>query len=286
LALRLHDLAVGLSEWKRQSGDDGNHSHDDGVAGGAVEHRRGIVVAFVGMAFEARIAAGPGVLVVCGGAQHDLVAQAANWQGCGGIISFGVAGGLASSLRPGDWIVASSVVESHTRRATDLAWSRRLLEGIPGACHAPIMGVDAPVAETKTKIELHRSTGAAAVDMESHRVARLASAHSLPFTAVRVIVDPLDRTLPPAALIDMAPDGRVNALAILRNILTRPSQIASLARVALDAFVARSEMHRVRQRLGPHFGLVTLPALASEADFAEREPAPVAEELVLPAHLV
>ena len=52
--------------------------------------------------------------------------------------------------------------------AADVVWSRKLLGMIPGSIHAPIVGVDEPVAEPARKRELHRATGAAAVDMESH----------------------------------------------------------------------------------------------------------------------
>jgi len=227
------------------------------IAGLVREHRRRLVIAFVGMAFEAKIAAGPGVLVVCRGARRELAAAAesAARQGYRGIISFGVAGGLASSLRTGDWVVASAVHESQTVRETDAAWSNKLLDVIDGARHAPIVGVDAPVAEPAMKRELHRRTGAAAVDMESHVVSRLAAAHRLAFAAVRVIVDPADRAIPRAALMGMGADGRTDIAAVLRDLVSRPSQLSPLARIAVDAFAARAEMLRVRRLLGPHFGL-------------------------------
>jgi hopanoid-associated phosphorylase len=215
------------------------------------------VIAFVGMAFEAKIAAGPGVLVVSRGARRELAAvtESAARLGYRGIISFGVAGGLAANLRAGDWVVASSVCESQTVRETDAVWSGKLLEMIAGARHAPIIGVDAPVADPAVKRELHMQTGAAAVDMESHVVSRLAAAHRLAFAAVRVIVDPAHRAVPRAALAGMGLDGSTDIPAILRDLATRPSQLLQLARVAVDAFAARTELLRVRRLLGPHFGL-------------------------------
>src|SRR5208282_6533762 len=86
------------------------------VADAAIEPPRRLVIAFVGLDFEARIAAGPGVLVVCRTAGNELAAVADNAvrQGYRGMISFGVAGGLASHLRAGDWVVASSIREDHT----------------------------------------------------------------------------------------------------------------------------------------------------------------------------
>jgi adenosylhomocysteine nucleosidase len=220
-------------------------------------HRR-LVIAFVGLAFEAKIAAAPGVQVVCrtAGSELEAIADSAVRQGYRGMISFGVAGGLASQLRAGDWIVASSIREEHTVRQTDAVWSRKLLGMIDGAIHAPIVGVDSPIAEPAKKRELYRATGAAAVDMESHVVARVAAKHKLAFAALRVVVDPAHRAVPPAALIDMRPDGRPNVSAMLREIMTRPLQLSPLARIAVDAFTARAAMNRVRRDLGPHFGLM------------------------------
>lgn len=224
----------------------------------AVESHRRLVIAFVGLDFEARIAAAPGVQVVCRTAGKELeeIADTAVRQGYRGLISFGVAGGLASHLRAGDWVVASSIREAQTVRATDAVWSRKLLGLIDGAIHAPILGVDSPVAEPAKKRELYRTTGAAVVDMESHVVARVADQHKLAFAALRVVVDPAHRTVPPAALINMRPDGRPDVPAMLRNIAARPSQLSRLARIAVDAFAARAAMNRVRRDIGPHFGLM------------------------------
>lgn len=228
----------------------------------AAESHRQLVIAFVGLAFEARIAAAPGVHVVCrtAGSELETVAETAARHGYRGIVSFGVAGGLASHLRPGDWVVASSIHDSGAIRPTDAVWSRKLLGLIDGAVHAPIVGVDAPVPKPAQKRELHRTTGAAAVDMESHWVARVAAAHRLAFAAVRVIVDPAHREVPPAALLSMRPDGRADTLGVLRDLIARPSQIPPLARIALDALAARAEMARVRALLGPHFGLIDTEA--------------------------
>ena len=108
------------------------------------------------------------------------------------------------------------------------------------------------------KRELHKATGACAVDMESHVMGRLATAHGLAFAAARVIIDPAERTIPSAALLGMRPDGGTNAWAVLRDVVARPSQLLSLVRVAVDAFAARAELLRVRRLLGPHFRLADI----------------------------
>ena len=61
-----------------------------------------------------------------------MVTDSAVRQGYRAMISFGVAGGLASHLRAGDWVVASSIQESENVRATDAVWSRKLLGMISG----------------------------------------------------------------------------------------------------------------------------------------------------------
>ena len=43
-------------------------------------------------------------------------------------------------------------------------------------------------------------TGAFAADMESHVVARIANERQLPFAVLRVIADPANQRLPPAAI--------------------------------------------------------------------------------------
>ena len=238
----------------------GERDEPDQTIDHSSEGQRSHIIAFVGMAFEARIAAGPGVLVFSRDSRDALAvaAQSAARHGYRGIISFGVAGGLTPSLRPGDWVVASAILQSQGAQPTDAVWSKNLLGAIGDAHHAPIVGVDLPVADPAEKRELHRTTGAAAADMESHVVAELAAAHGLAFAALRVIVDPAERAIPRAALAGMGTGGRADGAAVLRDLVSRPSQLPSLVRVSFDAFIACSEMVRVRRLIGPHFGLDAL----------------------------
>jgi hopanoid-associated phosphorylase len=211
------------------------------------------VIALVGLAFEARIAAGPGVLVVCRGRETSDLLRLAIGAGCHSIISFGVAGGLAPDLIPGDCVVASAIIDHPAVRPTDPQWSRKLADMIPDARHGPIMGVNSVVSNPADKRKLHAFSRAVAVDMESHLVARLADAHGLSFAAVRVIIDPAHRAVPPAALLAMAPGGSTDVSAMLWEILARPSQVSPLMRLAADAMAARAALMRLRRTLGPSF---------------------------------
>ena len=160
------------------------------------------MIAVVGMAFEARIAARLGVPVVCGGDGRHLETSLARAMaaGCKGLISFGVAGGLAPGLKPGTCIIGSSVIDDGEERPTDARWSQRLRRIIPDTVYGPLLGVQRPIAFAGDKCALHAKTGALGVDMESHMVARAAAQHGVPLAVIRVVVDPVERTIPRSAL--------------------------------------------------------------------------------------
>ncbi|HVB90340.1 MAG TPA: hypothetical protein VND97_09085 [Beijerinckiaceae bacterium] len=220
-----------------------------------------LVIALVGLTFEARIAANRDVLVLCGKKGRDHLLSQAVWsaqRGCRAIVSFGVAGGLAPHLRPGDVIVASAIHDEGTLHPTDRLRSELLLKAIPHSNYSAIAGVDAPVVDPRGKRELNARTGAVAIDMESHLVARMAAARGVAFVAIRVIVDPAERVVPSAALAAMRPDGSTSICAVLSGLMAEPRQAKAMARIALDLYAARSSLVRVRQLLGRGFGLSDL----------------------------
>jgi adenosylhomocysteine nucleosidase len=218
------------------------------------------MIVVVGLEFEARIAAGPGMKVICGGDGRRLataLSRAIDGD-CRGLISFGVAGGLSPDLQPGDCVVGSAVLSGSTRLEMNLEWSQKLLATMPDAFYGPLVGVSAPVADPREKRALHIKTGAMAVDMESHIVARIGAGRGLPVAAIRVITDPAMRALPEAALIAMRPNGTTDVAAMLRHLMRRPRQMPALFRTALDARAARATLLRGRQLLGPGLGLPQL----------------------------
>jgi adenosylhomocysteine nucleosidase len=226
------------------------------------------IIAVTCLSFEAQVAAGPGVSVLFGAAQRYVdKLEAAVEAGGSGIISIGIAGGLAPGLAPGDWVIASGVVADGLRIPTDRSWSERLLEALPSAVYADISGVDAPVVARSDKRALHQSTGTVAVDMESHIAAKIAARHGVPFAACRVIIDPAERTLPPAALVGMRADGRPDVFAVLRSVCRQPRQVFALLRVVADARAARTALFRGRRCLGEnlsfpgHAGLQLNPSV-------------------------
>src|SRR4051812_22354900 len=76
------------------------------------------VLIVTGLVQEARIAAGPGMIVICSSSDpQQLRALLATLDSSTfrGVISFGVAGGLDPSLRSGDVVVATEVLAGDTR---------------------------------------------------------------------------------------------------------------------------------------------------------------------------
>ena len=214
------------------------------------------VLAVTCLAFEARMAAGRGVRVFCASERERLFARidAAAASGCAGIISFGVAGGLDPALAAGDRIIATSVVTDAARYRTDEAWGRALLAALPGSVHADISGADVPIADPTDKLALRHAHRTVAVDTESHIAAAVAAGRGVPFAAVRVVLDPAHRRLPPAALVPLRRDGSADVRAVLGSVRRDPAQVPSLLRIVADASLAWSTLARGRQRLGHAFG--------------------------------
>ena len=195
--------------------------------------------------------------VICGGTGRDLAAaiSRAVTQGCRGLVSFGVAGGLAPELKPGACIVGSAVLAGPHRMPTDQQWSQRVLRTIPNAVHGMLLGVPAPVSDPADKRTLYLNTGAVAVDMESHIVANIAGAHGMPMVAIRVVTDSAMRAIPRAALAAMRPNGTIDVFAMLQSLIKRPRDLSLLLQSALDVRAARATLRHGRRLLGPSLGL-------------------------------
>lgn len=215
-----------------------------------------MIIAAVGLERERQIVGGPGVEAIVGGGDHarlEALLEASTVR-AHGIISIGIAGGIDPALRAGDWLLADRVMADGTPISTDAEWTSRLAARLPEATRGPLLGVDAIVADSAEKTDLHRTTGALAVDMESHVAARVAQRHRIAFAVARVVCDPAHRTLPPAARIAMRPDGSVDLPGVLRSLLARPGQLPALMLTGWEAERSFRSLLRGRRCLGPRLG--------------------------------
>jgi hopanoid-associated phosphorylase len=216
----------------------------DASAGNLFDPRPVLIV--TGLAHEARIAAGPGMTVICSSSdpqQLRALLATVDPAGIRGVISFGIAGGLCPTLRPGDVVVATEVVATEvvagaSRWQAGFALSEELIAGTglrnSRVVHGGLVGVEQVVAACAGKAALHSETGAIAVDMESHIAAAYAADAGLPFAALRVVSDPAGRALPALAVAAIKPNGDIDLGKVLRGVARNPLSLRALVSSGLD----------------------------------------------------
>ena len=208
----------------------------------------------VGMHAEARLLNGSGLAVAIGGgtpAGATAAAERLLADGAPALISLGLAGGLAPSLRPGACIIPSAVIHDGVTYPADPA----LLATLGGQTAELLVATGSAVISASDKAALFTATGAAAVDLESGAVAMTAARHGVPFAVLRIVCDPAWRDLPPAALAGLDSSGRIVLLPLLVSLLRAPWQLGALLRLGGDARVARGALAAAVKRLEPGDGV-------------------------------
>lgn len=227
----------------------GNYS-----AAGWVDARPILIV--TGLVQEARIAAGPGMAVICSSSdpqQLRALLTVFDPTTIRGVISFGVAGGLDPSLRSGDIVVATEVMAGDARWLAGLSLSEQQIASIAlgrrRVVRGGLAGVEKVVVAQSCKAALRSETGAAAVDMESHIAAAYAAENGVPFAALRVIADPATRTLPALARNAIKPNGEIDLRKVLSGLARNPKSLRALVSTGLDFNRALRSLHGCRDFL-------------------------------------
>lgn len=233
-----------------------------GASVGKVDPRPVLIV--TGLVQEARIAAGPGLTVICSSSDPQQLRELLTVfdpTTIRGVISFGVAGGLDPALKSGDVIMATEVLAGDTRWLADLAFHESLIAGIGRGrrriVRGRLAGAEQVVAARHLKEALHLETGAAAVDMESHIAAAYAAEAGLPFAAIRVVSDPAHRALPSLARAAIKPNGAIDLRKVLGSIARNPLSVHELVSTGIDFSRALRSLRGCRGVLLGGEGLVT-----------------------------
>jgi hopanoid-associated phosphorylase len=212
---------------------------DSVFAGNRIDPRPVLIV--TGLVQEARIAAGPGMTVICSSSdpqQLRALLTVFDPTTIRGVISFGVAGGLDPSLKSGDVVVATEVSAGDTRWLAGLALNEELITSVAlgrrRVVRGALAGVEKVVLARAGKAALRSETGAAAVDMESHIAAAYAAEAGLPFAALRVIADPASRALPELAMTALKPNGDIDLRKVLRGVARNPMTLRDLVSTGID----------------------------------------------------
>lgn len=195
-----------------------------------------------GLQSEAKIADRiPNVLVGCSEARPERAAELVRHmvrQGVTRLVSFGLAGALAPEMEAGDLVLGATVVSARGAWEVDSGWNMKMMNHLDAYHCAPVYGSDKLFTSPKMKQGCMVRTGCMAVDMESHIVAEIAARAKLPFNIVRAIADTSDMALPPAALVPLGPDGRIDLRGIFQSIKKEPKQLPELIR--LGRYTARA----------------------------------------------
>src|SRR3979411_1853365 len=167
--------AVSKFEEHQQQGGRGRNVNlgagTDASVGNSFDPRPILIV--TGLAQEARIAAGPGMTVICSSSdpqQLRALLTTLDPSTIRGVISFGVAGGLCPSLKSGDVVVATEVMAGDSRWLAGFALSEELIAGTAlgnsRVVQGGLAGVEEVVAAQAENAALQLETGAITLDME------------------------------------------------------------------------------------------------------------------------
>ncbi len=213
------------------------------------------IAAITGLEAEARIARRAGLAArASGGIAAGTIeaAEACLAAGAEGLVSFGIAGALAPHLAPGSLVLPRVVVETDgARHDVDENWRARVRDRLIaaglGIDEGDILGAAEAIATVERKAALHVATGAVAVDLESHIVARAARHSARPFLVLRAVADPAAQALPAAALDGLDAAGVPALGRVLASLVRNPAQLPDLLRLAGNT---RRALFALRSALG------------------------------------
>jgi adenosylhomocysteine nucleosidase len=169
-------------------------------------------------------------------------------QGATGLLSWGFAGALDDSLTPGTVMLPQNVI-SATRESYPVTadWHRQLHRVL--ASRIPV--VTDSLVESATIVERHdakrrlaRQTRAAAADMESGALARLAIGRKTPFAVVRVITDTASSEIPKSVVQALDRHGAVKLRSCLARAFLRPPDTVAMIKLAMQFNAARTSLKK------------------------------------------
>ncbi|MBT6442357.1 MAG: purine phosphorylase [Alphaproteobacteria bacterium] len=182
------------------------------------------------------------------------------------VASVGLAAGLDLNHAPGTIIIADRVVAWTGALPTSgppaenpgFSVAPRLTTALAeahgdGAKVGTLVGLNEAVTSPDEKLALMRQTGAAAADMESHIVAQVAEEAGVPWFAVRIVADPSNRRVPPAALAALGAEGDVSVRRVLKALARSPGDLPDLLSLALDTAQAMRQLKRAGRVIRAEF---------------------------------
>lgn len=174
--------------------------------------------------------AGRDVLLVQAGIGRERARQAvmaaARTFGARAVWSLGFAGGLADTLRPGDLVCPSAVLDDGkpaeapmAADASHAAMCAALRRAQLSVASGTLITVEAALRTPEAKRAAHRRSGAVAVEMEAAGVAQAAQDLGIPWAVLKVVVDAVGDPLPSSLARCTSPDGDLRWRGLLAGAL-------------------------------------------------------------------
>ena len=262
--------AVSKFEEHQQQGGRGRNVNlgagTDASVGNAFDPRPILIV--TGLAQEARIAAGPGMTVICSSSDPEqLRALLATFDPSTirGIISFGVAGGLCPTLKSGDVVVATEIMAGDSRWLAGLALSeesdrRHQRSAAAGWSRAvwPASKKSSRLRPAKPRCIWRPARSRSiwrAISRRPMRLKQVCRSRRCAWSAI-----PRSRALPALAMAAIKPNGDIDLRKVLRGVARNPLTIAALMSTGLDFNRALRSLRGCRAFLLGGEGLVAVDA--------------------------
>jgi adenosylhomocysteine nucleosidase len=174
-------------------------------------------------------------------------------QGATRLISWGCAAALSETLKPGDLVLADTLIDTEGARI-DIApdwhdFAKNLLSTSLKIHTGSLAESNCIVANSQDKKQLHDQTGAAALDMETIAIAKVAGQHKLPFLAIRAIADPVGMDLPKAINHSFNDEGDIMLGKLLLFIALHPAELPGLIKLGMHFHAAKNTLKSVAKQL-------------------------------------
>lgn len=168
------------------------------------------------------------------------------------LVSWGIAGGLAAALSPGDIVVAARAGSTDGVTPSDVGRVERVVRMLRDSGVTARVGAlwtDTTVITDISHKQRLAMRGYDVVDMEAAGVARMARTAGVPFLAIKAVSDPAARALPEAAGTWLRPDGRLRPAALARALARGPRMWRAMRGMQADFNAACAGLYQAAEPL-------------------------------------
>ena len=205
------------------------------------------------------------VLIVSGMGpqQARAAAQILVQQGATALLSWGTAAALDPDLRSGTLFIPDTIIDSegHTY-STDTQWKARLVTELSHSlrlANGNLITSFRIISTPQDKHELFKRHKCPALDMESAALAAVAQAESIPFLAIRAIVDTADMVLPNSVISALDNDGKPDIVKLISGLLFQPQDWRALIRLTRSFHAAEKSLSSTIHKLGINLAMPESP---------------------------